>query len=310
MKIFCVGFHMEGVEAFDFLTKNYNVVGLMTLNTIAASKRSGVFNFKTFSEEAKVPYYEVKHINDKSSVEILKNYNPDLLIVLGWSQLLNDEVLSIPTIGTIGAHASLLPKMRGSAPINWAIIKGEEKTGNTLMWLNIGVDTGKIIDQYEFQINLYDSCNTLYEYVAESNRVMLERSLPLIAKEGSIGIAQEDNGEDLLPRRKPADGLINFNQTSLELYNFIRALTRPYPGAFFKYRDQKVIIWKASYSNLFKISNETGVILDYLYSFDEKDCAVLISTKNGALIINEVMVNDEVIKGKDLHDFLKLNDKI
>ena len=157
MKIFCVGFHMEGVKAFDFLTKNYNVVGLLTLNTKAASKRSGVFNFKTFSEEAKVPYYEVKHINDKSSVEILKNYNPDLLIVLGWSQLLNDEVLSIPTIGTIGAHASLLPKMRGSAPINWAIIKGEEKTGNTLMWLNIGVDTGKIIDQYEFQINLYDS---------------------------------------------------------------------------------------------------------------------------------------------------------
>lgn len=310
MKIFCVGFHMEGVEAFDFLTKNYNVVGLMTLNTIAASKRSGVFNFKTFSEEAKVPYYEVKHINDKSSVEILKNYNPDLLIVLGWSQLLNDEVLSIPTIGTIGAHASLLPKMRGSAPINWAIIKGEEKTGNTLMWLNIGVDTGKIIDQYEFQINLYDSCNTLYKYVAESNRVMLERSLPLIAKEGIIGIAQEDNGEDLLPRRKPEDGLINFNQTSLELYNFIRALTRPYPGAFFKYRDQKVIIWKASYSNLFKTSNETGVILDYIHSFDEKDCAVLISAKNSALIINEVMVNNEVIRGKDLHDFLKLNDKI
>lgn len=310
MKIFCVGFHMEGVEAFDFLTKNYNVVGLMTLNTIAASKRSGVFNFKTFSEEAKVPYYEVKHINDKSSVEILKNHNPDLLIVLGWSQLLNDEVLSIPNIGTIGAHASLLPQMRGSAPINWAIIKGEEKTGNTLMWLNIGVDTGKIIDQYAFQINLYDSCNTLYEYVAMSNRVMLERSLPLIAEEGIIGIAQEDNGEDLLPRRKAADGLINFNQTSLELYNFIRALTRPYPGAFFKYRDQKIIIWKASYSNLFKTSNETGVILDYIYSFDEKDCAVLISTKNGALIINEVMVNDKVIKGKDLHDFLKLNDKI
>jgi len=310
MKIFFVGFHIEGVKAFDFLTKNYNVVGLMTLNTDAASKRSGAFNFKTFSEEAKLPYYQVKHINDKSSVEILKNHSPDLLIVLGWSQLLNDEVLSIPTIGTIGAHASLLPKMRGSAPINWAIIKGEEKTGNTLMWLNIGVDTGKIIDQYEFKINLYDSCNTLYENVAESNRVMLERSLPLIAKKGSIGIAQQENREDLLPRRKPADGLINFNQTSLELYNFIRALTRPYPGAFFKYRDLKVIIWKASYSNLFKTSNQTGVILEYIYSFDEKDCAVLISTKDGAIIINEIETENEILQGKDLHGFFKLNNKI
>ena len=310
MKIFCVGFHMEGVEAFDFLAKNYDVVGLMTLNSNAASKRSGVFNFESFSEEAKIPYYEVKHINDQSSIEILKTHNLDILIILGWSQLLNGEVLSIPTIGTIGAHASLLPKMRGSAPINWAIIRGEEKTGNTLMWLNIGVDTGKIIDQYEFAINLYDSCNTLYENVAKSNKIMLERSLPLIAKEGSIGKAQEEKGEVILPRRKPADGLIDFNKTSLEVYNFIRALTRPYPGAFFEYKDQKVIIWKASFSKSFISYSQPGVIVDYIYSFDDKDCAVLISTKDGAIIINEVMIEDKIIKGRNLHNLFKLNHRI
>lgn len=310
MKIFCVGFHMEGVEAFEFLADNYNVVGLMTLNDEAASKRSGVFNFKSFSEAAKVPYYEVKHINDESSVEILKNHAPDILIVLGWSQLLNEEVLSIPTIGTIGAHASLLPKMRGSAPINWAIIKGEEKTGNTLMWLNIGVDTGKIIDQYAFEINMYDSCNTLYENVAKSNKIMLERSLPLIEKNGQIGTVQEEGDEDILPRRRPKDGLIDFNQNSLEVYNFVRALTRPYPGAFFKYNDQKVIIWKASYTKSIEPSTETGVVIDYIYSFDDNDCAVLISTKDGAIIINEIETENEIIQGKDLHDFFKLNDKI
>lgn len=310
MKIFCVGFHMEGVEAFDFLAKNYNVVGLMTLNTDAASKRSGVFNFQSFSEEANIPYYEVKHINDESSVEIIKNHAPDILIVLGWSQLLNEEVLSIPTIGTIGAHASLLPKMRGSAPINWAIIKGEEKTGNTIMWLNIGVDTGKIIDQYEFDINIYDSCNTLYENVAKSNKIMLERSLPLIEKDGQIGTIQEEGDEDILPRRRPKDGLVDFNENTLDVYNFVRALTRPYPGAFFQYNDQKVIIWKASYSKLYNASAEAGVIVDYIYSFDDNDCAVLISTKDGALIINEIETETKIIEGKDLHNFFKLNDKI
>ncbi|WP_082868054.1 methionyl-tRNA formyltransferase [Tenacibaculum ovolyticum] len=310
MKIFCVGFHMEGVEAFDFLAKNYNVVGLMTLNTDTASKRSGVFNFQSFSEEANIPYYEVKHINDESSVEIIKNHAPDILIVLGWSQLLNEEVLSIPTIGTIGAHASLLPKMRGSAPINWAIIKGEEKTGNTIMWLNIGVDTGKIIDQYEFDINIYDSCNTLYENVAKSNKIMLERSLPLIEKDGQIGTIQEEGDEDILPRRRPKDGLVDFNKNTLDVYNFVRALTRPYPGAFFQYNDQKVIIWKASYSKLYNASAEAGVIVDYIYSFDDNDCAVLISTKDGALIINEIETETKIIEGKDLHNFFKLNDKI
>lgn len=310
MKIFCVGFHMEAVEAFEFLAKNYNVVGLMTLESATASIRSGVFNFKSFSEKTKTPYYEVKHINDKTSIEILKAHQPDLLIVLGWSQLLNDEVLSIPAIGTIGAHASLLPKMRGSAPINWAIIRGEEKTGNTLMWLNIGVDTGIIIDQYEFDISLYDSCNTLYENVAKSNKIMLERSLPLIEKDGVIGYPQQHNDDPVLPRRKPADGLINFNTNSLEVYNFIRALTRPYPGAFFYYNNNQVIIWKASYSKLFNSSKHGGVILDYICSFDSDDCSILISTKDGALIINEVMVDQKVIKGKCLHDFFKLNDRI
>lgn len=310
MRIFCVGFHIEAVEAFDFLAKNYNVVGLMTLESDAASKRSGVFNFKSFAENTNTPYFEVKHINDKSSIEILKTHNPDVLIVLGWSQLLNDEVLSIPTIGTIGAHASLLPKMRGSAPINWAIIRGEEKTGNTLMWLNIGVDTGKIIDQYEFNISLYDSCNTLYENVADSNKIMLKRSLPLIEKVGAIGKSQQHNDDPILPRRKPADGLINFNTNSIDLYNFIRALTRPYPGAFFNYKDTQVIIWKASYSKAIKTNNEAGVIIDYIYSFNDEDCSVLISTKDGALIINEVMVNENIIKGKKLHVFFNINDKI
>jgi methionyl-tRNA formyltransferase len=200
--------------------------------------------------------------------------------------------------------------MRGSAPINWALIKGEEKTGNTLMWLNIGVDTGKIIDQHEFEINLYDSCKTLYENVAKSNKIMLERSLPLIEKGGRIGKPQKDNGEDILLRRRPEDGLIDFNKSSFELYNFIRALTRPYPGAFFLYKDQKIIIWKASYSKLFKTSKATGVVVDNIYSFEENECAVLVSTKDGALIINEIETETKVIKGKDLHVFFNLNDKI
>ncbi len=301
---------MEGLSAFDFLAKNYDVVGLMTLEIDSANKRSGVFNFKSFSEESNIPYYEVKHVNDGSSIEILKNLNPDLLIVLGWSQLLNNEVLSIPSLGTIGAHASLLPKMRGSAPINWAIIKGEKETGNTLMWLNIGVDTGKIIDQYQFDISLYDSCNTLYEYVAESNRIMLERSLPLIEKHGQIGDFQDEIDEGILPRRKPSDGQINFNNKSIDVYNFIRALTRPYPGAFFYYNNEKVIIWKSSFSKSFSLSSETGIIIDYIYSFDDKDCAILISTKDGAIIINEVMIEEKIIKGKNLHNLFKLNHRI
>ena len=139
---------------------------------------------------------------------------------------------------------------------------------------------------------------------------MLERSLPFIEKNGQIGTVQEEGDEDILPRRRPKDGLIDFSQNSLDAYNFVRALTHPYPGAFFQYNEQKVIIWKASYSKSIKTTTETGVIVDYIYSFDNSDCAVLISTKDGALIINEIETETKIIKGKDLHDFFKLNDKI
>lgn len=310
MKIFLVGFHREAINAFKFLIKNYNVVGLITLDVEAASRKSGSFNFQSISDELNVPYYEVKHINDERTVSILKNFSPDLLIVLGWGQLLNEEVLSIPRIGTIGAHASLLPKMRGSAPINWAIIKGKEKTGNSLIWIDIGLDTGKIIDQIEFEIGIYDSCETLYEQVAKTNRVMLERSLPFIERNVKTGLIQKEGEGEILPRRKPKDGLIDFKRNSRAIYDLVRAVTYPYPGAFFYYNDQKVIIWKASYLKIAKTSFEAGVVIDFIFSFVDDHCGVLISTKDGALIINEIEVEDSIINGRKLHSFFKLKDKI
>ena len=187
MKVFWIGFHIEGRFAFDFLMRNNYLIGAMSLDEYALKKRSGVFDYKTIAKKNNIPFYEVQHVNEPISIEIIKKYTPDLLIVLGWSQILSKEVLSIPKVGTIGAHASLLPKMRGSAPINWAIIKGLSRTGNTLIWLDSEVDTGKIIDQYEFDIDIYDSCNSLYEKVAQSNALMLQRSIPLILKEGRVG---------------------------------------------------------------------------------------------------------------------------
>lgn len=309
MRILCVGFHVESFQAFEFLIRNYDVVGMMTLTEQAAAKRSGVFDFAPLCKEHQIPLLKVKHINHDTSIEIIQKLRPDLLIVLGWSQLLNNEVLSIPTIGTIGAHASMLPEMRGSAPINWAIIKGMTKTGNTLMWLNIGVDTGKIIDQYEFEIDLYDSCKTLYDKVAVSNKVMLERSLPFIQKSGKIGIDQVEDGSPVLPRRKPEHGLINFNQKCLDLYNFVRAITRPYPGAFFMHNDQKVIVWRASYLQISNEGSKPGDILDVVYGFHDQDCGVVISCADGGIIISEVEVDNQILVGKALHQFFNDNVK-
>lgn len=308
MRIFWIGFHVEGRFAFDYLLKNNYLVGAMSLTQVAANKRSGVFDYKTIAEDNSIPFYEVDHVNDSTSVEFIKGTHPDLLIVLGWSQILNDEVLSIPKIGTIGAHASLLPKMRGSAPINWALIKGHSRTGNTLIWLDTGVDTGKIIDQIKFDIDVYDSCNSLYEKVARSNAIMLEKSLPLIALQGRIGYQQIEDDE-LLPRRKPADGLINFQSSAQEIYDFIRALTQPYPGAFFYYQDKKVTVWKAGLIPS-DLSIQVKPSIDFIYSFDNKYCGIGLKVKGGTIIIHEIQVEKKIIKGKKLHKFFIKGDKL
>lgn len=301
IKIVWVGFHIEGVVAFKALASKYNIIATICLTTESAVKRSGVANYKSLSEINKINYFEINHINDLSTIKLLNDLEPDVLIVLGWSQILSKDVLNIPKIGVIGAHASLLPFYRGSAPINWAIINGLDKTGNTLMWLNDGVDTGLIIDQFEFEITLYDSCKTLYSKVAKSNCVMLLRSMEKIILHGKVGEQQTHLDEPILPRRKPSDGLINFNQPASVIYDFIRALSKPYPGAFFSHEGKKYIVWNASFVESINHNSMPGVILEHIYSYSKSHCGLMVSTKKGVLIIFSIEIKDKKLLGKNLH---------
>lgn len=301
INIVWVGFHIEGVLAFKAIANNYNIVATLSLTTNVAKRRSGVANYRVLSEKNEINYYEISNINDSNTVELLNNLNPDIIIVLGWSQILKQEVLNIPRIGVIGAHASLLPLYRGSAPINWAIINGLDKTGNTLMWLNDGVDTGLIIDQIEFEITQYDSCKTLYSKVAQTNCDMLLRNMERIILHGKVGKQQTDFNEPLLPRRKPSDGLIRFDQTSSVVYDFIRAIAKPYPGAFFLHEGKQYLVWNASFVESMIHNSKPGVILEHIYCYSKSHCGIMVSTKMGAIIIFSVELNEKKLTGKKLH---------
>ena len=197
-------------------------------------------------------------------------------------------------IGTVGAHASLLPHNRGSAPINWALIHGEKRTGNTLMWLNAKVDEGAIIDQMEFPITMYDSCQTLLQLIKK-----LEKGFK------PINSIENITDEPLLPRRRPKDGFVNWNKSGMDIYNFIRALTHPYPGAFTYLEGRKWILWKAallpfhsSTSNL-----KPGEILDYAYSFSNDANGLLVGTTKEILLITEMEdMEGNQYSGKSLNE--------
>jgi len=233
MRIAWIGAHVEGIPALRALIeRQIPLVGVITLAKEALAGRSGAVDYAGVLSDARVPLYRVENVNEPGSIALLRDLSIDVAFVIGWSQILKPETLATARMGMIGAHASLLPRDRGSAPINWALIRGEARTGNSLIWLSPSVDAGDLIDQVAFPITPYDTCATLYEQVALANREMILRVLPKLLAGERPGAPQGAVDEPPLPRRRPADGRIDWEQEARKLYDFVRALARPYPGAF------------------------------------------------------------------------------
>ncbi len=245
-RIVFVGCVQEGKECLlELLQAGGNVVAILTFIDEIAAKTSGAVSFEDISQSYNIPLYKVKSTNDPETVALLRKLAPDVIFVIGWTRLVSAEVLSIPKYGCIGMHASLLPKYRGRAPVNWAIINNEKMTGNTMIWLDEGVDSGDIILQRAIPITLSDTCKTLYDKVAAAGREMISEILPYLERGEIPRKPQNENEASVMPKRTPEDGLIDWNKSALELFNWVRALTHPYPGAFTYYQGKKLFIWEA-----------------------------------------------------------------
>ncbi len=289
MRIGWVGFHQEGLPALRaVLEAGYKLPGLVTLTAEAAARRSGVGDYDALCGEHGLPLHRVANINSDHSVALLSALDLDLLIVLGWSQILQPRVLALPRVGAVGAHASLLPHNRGRAPINWALIHGEAQTGNTLMWLAEGVDTGQIIDQTVIPISPYDTCATLYDAVARSNRDMVLRLLANLQAGQRPGRPQPATSEPPLPGRTPADGLINWQAPADDVYNFVRALTRPYPGAFSDLEGQRWTVWHCARLPGRFAGAQPGQVLGAAVSPVPAACGQVVACGEGAVLLLEV----------------------
>ncbi len=305
LKIGWVGFHQEGIPALLGLKESgHRLEAVITLQDDALSRRSAAASYATVLEGWDVPLHAVQNINDASAVELLQGLDLDLLFVIGWSQILNSQTLSTARVGVIGAHASLLPHNRGSAPINWALIYGQTKTGNTLIWLTEDVDNGEIVDQMEFPVTPYDTCETLYDKVADSNHTMIQRLLPRLFAGEKPGRPQPATDQPLLPRRRPADGLMNWNQSAGDVYNFVRALTRPYPGAFSFLNGRRWIIQSCQLLPAMPETRQTetlpsplspsathaspGQILGLAFSPVQEACGVVVQCDGAQIVILEI----------------------
>lgn len=239
----CVQLGLSCIEAI------YEVGGkldlLLTLPDDRARQKSGRIYLDDFARRHAVPLVKVRHINDPASLVALADARLDWLFIIGWSQIAGPEVLAMPGHGVIGMHPTLLPEGRGRAAIPWAILKRLERTGVTMFRMDEGVDTGDIIAQIEIPMRPNVDAGELYDAVDAAHVTLMKQAFPQLAA-NAIALREQDEARATVwPGRKPEDGRIDLSGSVRDAECLVRAVSRPYPGAFFDEGGRRTIVWKA-----------------------------------------------------------------
>ena len=262
-RVLFVGAVQEGRRCLDALiARSERFAGIVTLEDALARSTSGAVPFDDVARQQGIPLIKVANLNAPGSIAKVRELAPDLILVIGWTRLLGPELLSMPRLGCVGFHASLLPAYRGRAPVNWAIINGETETGNTMFYLDEGVDTGDIIAQRRIPITKQDTCATLYEKVSDAAIEMLAENFELLKQGRAPRWRQDHEKATVMKKRRPEDGLIDWTRTSGQLHDWVRALTHPYPGAFTGFDDRRLFIWRADDAGGESAGADPGVVME------------------------------------------------
>ncbi len=192
-----------------------------------------------------IPVHTPQDPNAPAFVEQIRRLQPDLTFSFYYRQLLGPALLHIPPLGAINLHGSLLPKYRGRAPINWALLHGETMTGVTLHYMDQWADHGDIILQRAVPITVEDTALTLSRKLTAAARTLVSEAYPLIASGRAPRVPQDHAAATRFGRRRPADGLIEWGAAAWRIYNLVRAVTHPFPGAFTYWGGRRVFVWEA-----------------------------------------------------------------
>ena len=221
------------------------LLAVLTPSADQAQGLAGAVDLAGVARAHGIPVHAGMDLAGEDAVRLLRSLRLDLLVVVGWTRLVPPAVLALPRRGCIGFHASLLPRHRGRAPVNWAIIGGERVTGATMLMLDPGADTGAIVDQRLIPISQDDTCGTVYERVAQAGVQMLQQQLDALLLGAAPVRPQRPDDGDVLPKRTPEMGITDWTRTVSQVHDWIRALTHPYPGAFSLLGGSPVRLWRA-----------------------------------------------------------------
>ena len=260
--------------------------------------------------ELGIPVYTTARIRDPESVEHIRGLSPDMIIVAAFGQIIPKEILDMPRFGCINVHASLLPAYRGAAPIQWAVLNGDKKTGVTIMRMNEGLDTGDILSVREIDISPKETSGSLFDRMQETGAELLIDTIGDIVTGKAEGTPQPEESTTDYARMITKDmGLIDWSEDSAKIERYIRGLS-PWPGSF-TYMDGKMLkIWDADVAD--KAASGAGRDENSIFAADARPGLVsargdmYVKTGSGALKINELQLEgkkrlkvSEFLRGRD-----------
>lgn len=280
MKILFIGCVLSSKLILEKLIEmNENIVGVITKEK--SEYNSDFQDIASICIENSIDYIYTENINESSTVEYIKEKKPDVIYCFGWSQIISKSILKLPPKGVIGFHPAALPNNRGRHPIIWALVLGLKETKSSFFIMDEGADTGDIISQEKVYISYEDDAESLYLKIMD---VALKQvyNFTKDLKENCIKKIRQKEGGNYWRKRDKSDGEIDWRMSSYTIYNLVRALTKPYVGAHFKYYNNEYKVWKVKeikdgYENL-----EPGKIVE-VYS----DTSFLIKCGKGLIKVEE-----------------------
>ncbi|MBI3150985.1 MAG: methionyl-tRNA formyltransferase [Chloroflexi bacterium] len=273
------------------LAQHHHVVGVVTQPDRASGRGRELKAppVKTLALELNIPVMQPLKLREPEAMQKLREWNPDLIVVAAFGQILKKDVLDLPQHGCINVHASLLPRWRGAAPINAAILAGDEETGVTIMKMDVGLDTGPMLAMKSIRIRRDDTTGSVLQTLSTLGANLLLETLPDYLTGKLIPTPQPEEGATYAPMLKKQDGLLDFTYPALELERRVRAMN-PWPGAWFEWNGNVLKVARAS------VSEGKGLGIGSRFTVEGRPA---IMSADGALVLEEVQpAGKKIMPGK------------
>lgn len=296
MRVVFMGTPDFSVPALENIAKHHDVVAVVTQQD-RPKGRGHKMQFTPVKEaavELGIDVYQPVKVKDTEFVQVLKQINPDVIVVIAFGQILSKEILDIPKYGCINVHASLLPKYRGAAPIQWAVIDGEEVTGVDTMYMEEGLDTGDIIDTKIIKLDKKETGGSLFDKLAMAGGELILETLEKLENGTATRTPQNEELASYAGKITKELGNIDFNKSAVEIERLIRGLN-PWPSAYTLLDGKTMKIWDATVVDE-DINEAPGTIIQLSKN------TMKVATGKGALLINELQLEGK--KRMDIVAFL------